>query len=302
MNKKIVVVGSSNTDMVVKSNHIPVPGETVLGGVFMMNSGGKGANQAIAAARLGGDVTFITKTGNDIFGKQSQELYEEEGIEPKYVLSTTDHHPSGVALIMVDRYGENCIMVAPGANDLLSRKDIDNAKEAIEGAALLLMQLETPIDTIEYTARMAKEKGVKVMLNPAPAQALSQELLSCLYMIVPNHTEAEILSGIKVTDVESAKKAARMIGENGVEIVVITLGAEGAVVKEHDDYYHVPAPLITPVDTTAAGDTFCGALCVAINEGLNTREAVTMACKAASITCTKMGTQSSIPYRNEIFQ
>ena len=191
--KKIVVVGSCNTDMVVKSDRLPVPGETVLGGAFMMNPGGKGANQAVAVARLGGNATFITKTGNDLFGKQSIEMFDEENINTDNILSDP-LHPSGVALIMVDNNGENCIVVASGANASLSTHDIEKARDVIESADIILMQLEIPMNTVEYAAKMAFDKGIKVILNPAPAAFLSNELMKCLYAIVPNKTEAEILS------------------------------------------------------------------------------------------------------------
>lgn len=297
--KKIVVVGSSNTDMVVKANRLPVPGETVLGGNFMMNPGGKGANQAVAISRLGGNVTFITKTGNDLFGKQSVEMFDEERINTDYIFSDA-HHPSGVALIMVDTNGENCIVVASGANGTLSPADIDKARNIIEGADILLMQLEVPIETVEYAAKLASEKGVKVILNPAPAAFLPNSLLKCLYAIIPNKTEAEMLSGIKVTDWDTAKQAAEIISAKGVDNVVITLGSKGALIKDGSTFHEIPVERINAVDTTAAGDTFCGALCVALSEGLHIINAVAFANKAAGITVTREGAQCSIPYRKEI--
>lgn len=296
---KIVVVGSSNTDMVIKASRLPVPGETVIGGEFMMNPGGKGANQAVAVARMGGSVTFVTKTGNDLFGRQSMELYHSENINTDYVFSDEDR-PSGVALISVDAYGENCILVAPGANATLSTADIEKAKAEIEGAEILLMQLEIPMETVEYAAKIAADKGVKVALNPAPAQALTNELLKCLYIITPNKNEAEILSGIKVSDWDSAKNAADAISEKGVDIVVITLGGLGALIKDGQDYHRVEAQVVQAVDTTAAGDTFCGTLCVGLSEGKSIKEAVELACKAAAITVTRMGAQASLPYRHEL--
>jgi ribokinase len=297
--KKIVVVGSCNTDMVIKADRLPIPGETVLGGTFFMNPGGKGANQAVAAARLGGKVTLISKTGNDVFGKQSVMLYEAENINTNYI-DSDPNNPSGVALITVDSFGENCIVVASGANASLNRSDIDRAVTEIESSDLVLMQLEIPIDTVEYVAEMANKKGIKVILNPAPARALSDKLLKNLYIIIPNKSEAEILSGIKVTDKESAREAADIISEKGVDIVVITLGAQGALIKEHDRYHFVDAIRVDAVDTTAAGDVFCGTVCVGLSEGKNILESVEMAAKASAITVTRMGAQSSIPYRNEL--
>ena len=299
--KKIVVIGSSNTDMVVKSDRLPVPGETVLGGAFMMNPGGKGANQAVAVARLGGNVTFISKTGNDLFGKQSVEMFDEENINTDFILSDP-YHASGVALIMVDTTGENCIVVASGANGTLSPADIDKARSVIETADILLMQLEIPMETVEYAARIASENGVKVILNPAPAAFLSNDLMKCLYAVVPNKTEAEMLSGIKVSDWESARQAADIISAKGVDVVVITLGSKGSLIKENGKYIEVPVEKIDAVDTTAAGDTFCGALCVALSEGLSISEAVEFANKAAGITVTREGAQAAIPYRKELFQ
>lgn len=297
--KKIVVVGSCNTDMVVKSDRLPKPGETVLGGSFMMNSGGKGANQAVAVARLGGNATFITKTGNDLFGKQSIRMFKEENIDIDNILSDPSL-PSGVALIMVDGDGENCIVVASGANANLSINDIEIVRDVIESADILLMQLEIPMDTVEYAAKIAFDKGVKVVLNPAPAARLSNELMRYLHTIVPNNTEAEILSGIKVSDWDSAQNAANEISAKGVNNVIITLGAKGAFIKEGESYYEVPVEKINAIDTTAAGDTFCGAFCVAISEEKSIFDAVKFANKAAGITVTREGAQSAIPYRYEI--
>ncbi|MDR1780828.1 MAG: ribokinase [Tannerella sp.] len=296
---KIAVIGSSNTDMVIKASRLPVPGETIIGGTFMMNPGGKGANQAVTIARLGGQVSFITKTGNDLFGRQSIELYKTEGIDTRYIFSSADN-PSGVALISVDAKGENCILVAPGANGTLSVQDIEKARAEIEAADLLLMQLEIPMATVEYAADIAASKGVKVILNPAPAQVLSPKLLKNLYVITPNKSEAELLSGITVKDWSSARRASDIISAKGVDIVIITLGAKGALVKEGTDYFEIPAVKVEAVDTTAAGDTFCGALCVGISEGKNIADAVKFACQAAAIAVTRMGAQASVPYRHEI--
>jgi ribokinase len=296
---KIVIIGSSNTDMVIKADRLPVPGETIIGNKFMMNPGGKGANQAVAAARMGGNVTFISKTGNDLFGKQSIELYHTEGICTDYIFSDPDN-PSGVALISVDAHGENCILVASGANGTLSPADIEKARSEIESAYLVLMQLEIPMNTVEYAAEIATRKGIKVILNPAPAQTLSSQLLQRLHIITPNKTEAEMLSGVKVTGWESAKTASKVISEKGADTVVLTLGSLGALIQEKDRYYRVEAVPVEAVDTTAAGDTFCGALSVGLSEGMNITDAVKMACKAASISVTKMGAQSSIPYRVDI--
>ncbi len=297
--KKIVVVGSCNTDMVIKADRLPVPGETILGGTFFMNPGGKGANQAVAASRMGGNVTLISKTGNDVFGKQSVMLYTSENIKTDFIYSDPKH-PSGVALITVDSQGENCIVVASGANAYLTPADVDKASDEIENSDLVLMQLEIPIETVEYVAEMASKKGIKVILNPAPARALSDNLLKHLYIIIPNKSEAEILSGIKVCDIESAKQAADIISAKGVDIVVITLGSQGALIKEYNDYLFVEAFKVVALDTTAAGDTFCGAVCVGLSEGRSILDSVKLAARAAAITVTRMGAQASIPYRSEL--
>ncbi|MBC9932069.1 ribokinase [Chitinophaga qingshengii] len=296
--KRIVVVGSTNMDMVVKTSHIPVPGETVLGGSFFMNPGGKGANQAVAVARLGGNVIFISKVGNDVFGKQSAQLFEEEGINTYHVLSDAEM-PSGVALITVDDAGENSIVVASGANGNLFPDDLKDALPEIAAAGILLMQLEIPMETVQFVAQYAAEKGVRVILNPAPANTLGPELLRCVNIITPNKKEAEMLSGIKVNNLDSAKKAAKAICSQGVNTVVVTMGPLGAVICQEGKIQVVPAPQVEAVDSTAAGDVFNGALAVALSEGKDIPDAVTFACKAAAISVTRLGAQSSIPYRNE---
>lgn len=295
----ILVVGSSNTDMVIKTDHLPMPGETVLGGAFFMNPGGKGANQAVAIARLRGQVSFICKTGSDVFGHQSQQLFEEEGIDTSFIFSDSKN-PSGVALITVDEHAENCIVVASGANANLSPADLAKAEEAIDKADFILMQLEIPIETVEFVAEMAWKKNKKVILNPAPAQKLSSSLLQHLYMITPNETEAEIISGVKVTNEASALKAAERMVEMGVKCVIITLGSKGAFIYHNSMSSLVPALNVKAVDTTAAGDVFNGALTTALAEERDLEDAVRFACKAAAIAVTRVGAQSSAPYRNEV--
>lgn len=297
--QQILVVGSSNTDMVIKAAHLPRAGETILGGTFFMNPGGKGANQAVAIARLGGSVTFVCKTGSDIFGHQSQQLFEEEGINTSYVFSDSDH-PSGVALITVDEKAENCIVVASGANANLLPSDLAKAEEAIEQADLVLMQLEVPMETVCFVADRAWQKGKKVILNPAPAHPLPADLLRHLYLITPNETEAEMISGVPITDEMSACEAARVLSEMGVKHVIVTLGSKGALVYSEGKSELIPAYTVDAVDTTAAGDVFNGALTVALSEGRDLKEAVRFACKASAISVTRVGAQSSAPYRNEV--
>jgi len=296
---RIAVVGSTNTDMVIKTSKLPVPGETILGGKFFMNPGGKGANQAVAAARLGGNVSFIAKTGEDLFGKRARQLFESENINTDY-LFTDPGHPSGVALITVDANGENCIVVAPGSNSFLAKSDIDLAQEEILRADIVLMQLEIPLETVEYVANIAFEAGKKVILNPAPAKQITNELLSKLYMITPNETEAELISGIPVKDIDSATMAARNLYLRGVKVVIITLGSKGALLFEGNEAKLIPSFKVEAVDTTAAGDIFNGAITVGISEGLELYSAVEFACKAAAISVTRMGAQASAPYRNEV--
>lgn len=296
---KIVVIGSCNTDMVVKAGRLPVPGETVLGGTFYMNPGGKGANQAIAAARLGAEVTLISKIGYDLFGLQALEIYRSEKINTEFIF-TDQKSPSGVALISVDSYGENSIIVAPGASRSLLTEDIDKAKSKLEEADIILMQLEVPIETVEYAATIAKSYGKKVILNPAPVSVLSNSFLSCVHTILPNRIEAEMLSGIKVIDEESAWRAAKAIGEKGIENVVITLGKDGAYVKEKEEYTMIPAKEVETIDTTGAGDVFCGAFSVYLSENHTLTESVDFANTAAALAVTRMGAQSAIPYKREI--
>ncbi len=297
--QKIVVVGSSNTDMVLKSNHLPLPGETVLGGKFTMNPGGKGANQAVAAARLQGDVVFISRVGNDLFGKQAIKGFEKHGIDTRFI-TQDEKEASGVALIMVDEKGENSISVALGANNTLGKSYLQPAKEALTNSAFILTQLETPLATVEYLGELAQENQLKLILNPAPAQSLSDTLLASLYMITPNEIEAELLSGVKVVDETSAMAAATILRQKGVGIVIITMGSQGAFVLSDELAELVPSQKVRVVDTTAAGDTFNGALVVALSEGKDLKSAVEFANKAAACAVGILGAQTSAPSRKDI--
>jgi len=295
----IVVAGSSSTDMVIKADHLPSPGETIIGNTFFMNPGGKGANQAVAAARLGGNVIFIAKTGNDVFGRQSVQIFEEEGINTDYIIEDAKN-PSGVAMITVDKNAENCIVVALGANGTMVPNDLTKSVKIIEEATIVLMQLEIPLQTVEYIASIAASHGAKVLLNPAPALELPDSLLKNLFIITPNRKEAEMLTGIEVKDIETAKEAARIIKKRGVENVIVTLGSEGAIVINDTIIAHVQTIAVNAVDTTAAGDVFNGALAVAIAEGKDILTATAYACKAAAFSVTKMGSQSSAPRKVEV--
>ena len=296
--KKIIVIGSSNTDMVVKTDQLPLPGETKLGGIFFMNAGGKGANQAVAAARMGGNVTLVTKLGNDIFGRETIAGLEKEKIDTSYML-IDEAAPSGAALIMVNDMGENCIVVAPGANANLTPADIEKVKN-ITDAEIILLQLEIPIQTVEVVAKIAKQNGQRLIINPAPAQDLNDEVLRDLFLIIPNESEASLLTGIKVNDEASASEAADFFINKGVQNVIITLGRAGAYFQNSTLKIKVDAPVLHAVDTTAAGDTFSGALAVAISETENWDAALRFAVEAAYLSVTRLGAQASIPYRFEL--
>ena len=300
-NKKIIVVGSCNTDMVIRVDHLPEPGETIIGHDFITNQGGKGANQAVAVKRLGGETAFIARLGNDDFGAKSLRLLTEEGIDTSFV-RLTDGVSTGVALIPVDDKGENSIIVSSGANALLSPLDIEEAEHLFEKASILLMQLETPVPTLISAARLAKQFGAKVVLNPAPypKEPLPIELLELVDIITPNETEAAGMSGVKVLDEESALKAICEIQGQGVGNVIITAGASGAYTSIDGQLVRIPSEKVEVVDTTAAGDTFCGALCVALSKGTDMVQAIRFANKAASLSVTRLGAWMSIPYEKEI--
>lgn len=295
----IVVIGSSNTDMVVKAAKFPHPGETIMGGEFFMFSGGKGANQAVAAARVGGTVSLIAVTGDDIFGQRAVSELQKESIDCTYI-ARNSNKASGVALIIVDEKGENEIVVAPGANESLLEENIKTADAYLHDAAILLLQLEIPLSTVVFAAKRGKLLGKKIVLNPAPARKLPDELLSCLYLITPNETEAEILTGIKVINRETAVEAADILLHKGVKNVIITMGAAGALLKNENLEIQIPSPKVIAVDTTAAGDVFNGVLVVELAAGKEWEEAISTACLAASIAVTRMGAQASMPYRHEL--
>ena len=296
---KIIVLGSSNTDMIVKVPRIPAPGETILGGKFVQAAGGKGANQAVAAARSGGDVTFIANTGDDNFGKEAIEGFKKEGINTEYIF-VDKKTPSGVALIFVDEDGENSIAVASGANGTLTPSQIRQIKDLSAGGDILLTQLETPLETVEEAIKIANENGVRVILNPAPAQPLDDDLLKRIDILTPNQSEAELLTGIPVKDEESAKKAASNLLSKGVKTVIVTLGSNGAFLMSKDIQKTIPGFNVKAKDTTAAGDTFNGALAVGLAEGKPIEKAIRWAHAAAAISVTRMGAQPSVPNQKEI--
>ncbi|HPD48135.1 MAG TPA: ribokinase [Anaerohalosphaeraceae bacterium] len=296
MTRRIVVIGSSNTDMIIKIDHIPRPGETVIGGTFSTAAGGKGANQAVAAARAGGRVTFIARVGDDMFGRQALDGFRADGIDVSHVIIDPDA-PSGVASIFVDAKGQNSIAVAGGANANLSPDDIHNAADVIAAADILVMQLETPVETVRAAAQIARDNAVTVILNPAPAQPLDKDLLKCISILTPNESEAELLTGIPVDSPQAAQKAADALRAQGVNVVIVTMGENGALLSTQNASAFVPAFKVDAVDATAAGDVFNGALAVAVAEGAPLPRAVRFASAAAALSVTKLGAQPSAPTR-----
>ncbi len=297
--KTILVVGSSNTDMVVRVPGIPKPGETVIGRGFTMSAGGKGANQAVAAARAGGRAVLIARVGNDLFGDQAVAGFKAEGLDTRFVFGT-EGAASGIALIQVDDRGENSIAVAPGANSRLSTEDLEGADEAFAGADIVLLQLETPIETVAAAARKAGERGVPVLLNPAPARELDDALLQYVAFLTPNGPEAEFLSGAPVRNEGEAMRAAGRLRGRGAARVIITLGEVGVYASAEEFEGLMPAFQVDPVDTTAAGDVFCGTLGLAIAEQRPLADALHFAQAAAALSVTRIGAQRSAPSRSEI--
>ena len=299
MGNKIVVIGSSNTDMVLKIARFPKPGETILGGDFYVFQGGKGANQAVAAARLDGEVSFICKVGNDSFGNDAIAHYKNEGIDVSGILQDNSA-PTGVAVITVNAEGENSIIVASGVNALLSVLDIENSINKLVNLEWIMTHLETPLSVIGFIATFARENDKKFILNPAPAQALPNTIYDGLFLITPNETETELLTGIAIIDEKSAKTASEIFRLKGVKNIIITLGSKGAYMNCNDFEGIIDSFKVTAIDTTAAGDIFNGALMVALAEGKNWKESVIFASKAASISVTRMGAQTSASTIKEI--
>lgn len=295
----IVVVGSSNTDMVVKTPRFPSPGETILGGDFFMFPGGKGANQAVAAARLGGDVKFICCVGDDLFGKNAIEGYLKEGLDVDGI-KVAEKVPSGVALITVNQEGENEIVVASGANNELTTAHIEKKSGIFQNAEIVLTQLETPISVVEKMADYCNSHAKNLILNPAPATTIPDGIMSGLFLITPNQTESEILTGIAVNDEASAAKAGEGFLAKGVRNIIITMGSKGAFFMNENEAFFIEASKVKAVDTTAAGDVFNGALAVFLSQKVPWKEAISKANKAAGIAVTKMGAQASAPFLHEI--
>jgi len=295
----IAVVGSFNIDLMSRAPKMPAAGETVLGGPLKLSPGGKGSNQAIAAVRLGAKVRVIMRLGTDIFGDQALEYLKKEGIDTNYVVRDSKNH-TGTALIVVDEKGENMIVVAPGANGALSPEDVNNGKEAIYNSDVLLVQLEIPIETVQAAVGIARDNSVKTILNPAPGRELDDELLSRVDILTPNEIEASSLTGIKVNDKVSAKKAAYKLIDKGVDTVIFTLGQEGALIVTSNKIQHIPGKRIKVIDTTGAGDAFNGGLAFGVAEGRDIVKAVRFANCVAALSVTKIGTAPAMPTREEV--
>lgn len=297
----IYIIGSINTDMVAMTKNLPAPGETVMGGEFMMTAGGKGANQAVSAARLGGEVTMVGRLGEDIFGDQSIERLKHENINCDFI-GRDSIAASGVALISVDDKGENHIVVAPGANNQLDKTKVKTALDSMPDNAIILLQLEIPLETVAHIIETTRDSSRRVILDPAPAPstALPDNFLNGLYLITPNETEATKLSGIEVQDDRSAEAAARKLLATGVNNVAITMGAKGVVLVQQNGVKFIKSPKVTAIDSTAAGDCFNGALAVSIANDLSLEQSVERACRAASISVTRKGAQDSMPSKSEV--
>lgn len=295
----IAVIGSINTDMVVKTPALPTRGETVIGGDFFMSAGGKGANQAVAAARLGANVSMVANLGTDMFGDSAIKRLNAEGIDCSCI-TRDGNQSSGVALISVDEKGENHIVVAPGSNGTLSNEQIEQAFNSIPDNSLVLLQLEIPIEAVARAVELANEKHCQVVLDPAPAQELPDAVYAGTYLFTPNETEAEILTGISVQDEESANSAAEKLVAKGIDNVAITLGAKGVLLLNKEGREFIPAVPVDAIDTTAAGDCFNGSLAAALASGKTLKESLAFACKAAAIAVTRLGAQDSMPHAHEL--
>lgn len=294
----IVVIGSLNMDLVITTSRIPSIGETILGSGFMTSPGGKGANQAVAAARLSGDVAMIGCVGNDVFGRDLLENLERNGVNTGSI-NALQEYPTGVAVIVVNN-GNNCIIVDPGANGKLTPENIERMEQLIKESSIVVIQLEIPLETVEMAVEIAKKHNVKVLLNPAPAVKLSDKVLSSIDILTPNETECEIITGISIKNVEDAREAVAFLCGKGVKTAVVTLGSKGVVYNNGGAIMHKPVPKVKVVDTTAAGDSFSGALAVSIAKGGHIDDAIDFANVVGTLTVTKKGAQSSLPTLEDV--
>lgn len=299
MKKKVVVIGSYNTDLTIKTNKLPTPGETVIGGRFTEGSGGKGANQAVAAARAGARVSFIARIGNDTLGKVGVRRLAAEGINTDFITQDAEYQ-TGVAFILVDDQGENSIVVASGANARLSPSDINRAEREISSADVMLLQLESPLETIGHAIHLAHKHKTLVILNPAPAQQLQGAWLREIDIITPNRIEAEMLAGMPITGDASLPLVAQKILDSGIQNVIITLGERGAFLASKNVMTLVPAYEVQAIDSTGAGDVFSGSLATFLAEGMSMEQSVRKAIASASLSVTRMGALTSAPHVQEI--
>ena len=295
----IIVVGSVNTDMVANASTLPSAGETVMGTDFFISAGGKGGNQAVAAARLGANVTMVGNLGTDALGDQAIERLKKENINCEQVTRDSEQ-ASGVALISVNQWGENQIVVVPGANAALSTEHVENAFSNITEGSIILLQLEIPLASVARAIELGIENDCRIILDPAPAQALSPSLLENVFLLTPNETEAEILSGIKVTGENSAKEAASALLALGVDNLAITLGSGGVLLASKNEYRLIPAIEVEAIDTTGAGDCFNGSLASELAKGNELSQSIEFACRVASISVTRVGAQDSMPFSHEV--
>jgi ribokinase len=295
----VIVLGSLNMDLVVRTEHIPRPGETVHGESFVTIPGGKGANQAAATARLGARVEMIGRVGGDAFGRALRENMAGLGVGVDHVTEDADA-PSGIAMIEVDARGENTIVVAPGANGRVTLDDVRAAADLFSRARYLIMQFEVPLDVVRGAIALAREAGLPVILNPAPAYPLDADFLQGVHYLVVNETEAQTLTGLAVDGIDAARAAADALRGMGVPVVIVTLGAQGALLVTENGATHVPTRPVQVVDTTAAGDAFVGGLAAALLEGYDLPEAVRYATCAGTLATTVLGAQTSLPSREAV--
>ena len=298
MKRRVVVVGSVNMDLILRCEHLPLPGQTVHGSDFRTLPGGKGANQAVAAARMGALVSFIGCVGEDAFGRLARETLQAEGID----VSALHRVPgaTGVAMIQVEASGQNAITLASGANDALAPVHIEQSGEQIAAAAMLICQLESPLPVVGRAIALARAAGVPVLLNPAPARPLPAELLAQIDLLVPNESEAAALLGLAPGAALDAPAAASRLRERGPATVIVTLGGRGAQLADEAGARYFPAPRVTATDTTGAGDTFIGAFAAARSEGVPVDGAVALAQRAAALSVTRAGAMAAMPYRYEL--
>lgn len=300
MSAKVVVVGSLNMDLVARAARLPRAGETLAGQTFASVPGGKGANQAVAVARLGGSVAMIGSVGDDTYGQQLLSALQVEGVDCQAV-AVCEGVSSGVALIVVDATSQNAIVIIPGGNGLLAPASVQRFDGLLQAADIIICQLEVPLETVEWALARARGLGKTVILNPAPATGpLPPQWYAHIDYLVPNESEAEALTGVRVTDQVSAQHAAEALLQLGVDKVIVTLGARGALFVSADGCQHYPAPQVQALDTTAAGDTFIGGFAAALSRGLGEAEAIVFGQQAAALSVTRAGAQPSIPYLAEI--